>query len=172
MKPLRILALVIGSLLSVAGLAMLTGAIALGAVLATQRDDDGYFTTRTETLTTDSYAITSDDVDLTTEPGPARWWADRELATVRVSADSAGAGDVFVGIGPEKAVETYFAGVPHAEVVDVDVDPFYVEYRQENLGGTATPAPPSDQAFWVATATGLGHRHSPGTSSPAGGPSS
>jgi hypothetical protein len=45
---------------------------------------------------------------------------------------------------------------PHAEVVDVDVDPFSVEYRQENLGGDRHAGSAVDQAFWVATATGPG----------------
>src|SRR5215207_1405148 len=113
MKPLRILCLVVGSLFSLVGLALMVGAIGLGVLLVAERDDDGFFTTDTERYGTPTYAITSRDVDLATEPGPARWWADRDLATVRVSVDSADRPGTFVGIGAETDVEAYLAGVPH-----------------------------------------------------------
>lgn len=102
MKPLRIFALIVGTLISLAGLALLTGSIALGAVLATEPDDDddGYFSSSTERFTTATYAFTSQEIDFAAEPGPTRWWADHDLATVRVSANMPPGATSSSGSGP------------------------------------------------------------------------
>jgi Domain of unknown function (DUF4389) len=153
MRPARVVLLVLGSLLALIGFGLLAGGGSLGWALATQRDDAGYFTTSTERFATESYAITSDKIDLG-NPGPDDWWAEQDLATVRIIADNAGSGELFVGIGPEADVEAYLAGVAHDEVTDVEFNPFTVDYRREHPDGTTIPAVPTDQAFWVAQATG------------------
>jgi hypothetical protein len=157
MKPARIVLLVIGSLVSLIGGALLVGGTVLGWALATQRDDAGFFTTTEERFATDSYALTSDDLDLG-DPGPDDWWADRELATVRLDVDAAGPGDVFVGIAPDEDVERFLADVPHDEVTSVSYRPFEAEYRREHVGGGQEPSPPGDEAFWVASTTGTGRQ--------------
>jgi hypothetical protein len=154
MKPWRVVLLVFGSLIALIALALLGAGAGLVWALNTQRDDAGFFTTSDERFESDSYAITSDEIDLG-DPGPDDWWAEQDLATVRVRADNAGEGELFVGIGPEADVEAYLAGVPHDEVVDLDDDPFSVEYRRENASGSSTPAPPADETFWVAQASGV-----------------
>ena len=57
---------------------------------------------------------------------------------------------MFIGIGPAAAVQRYLAGVPREEVRDLGND------AQVRLPGTEAPAPPQDQRFWVAQATGAG----------------
>ncbi len=93
-RPVR---LVIGILLALVGLPLLLGG--LGWAMATQRDDDGFFNTPTEQLTAETVALTSEVVNLG-EAGPDDWWADGDLATVRLSARSADASGVFIGIAP------------------------------------------------------------------------
>ena len=151
MKPARILMLILGSLLAVAGLGLGAGASVLGWGVATQQDDDGYFNTATERFASDTFAITSDTIDLEGH-GPGEWWAGREIATLRVRAQHASNGELFVGIGPSDEVEAYLSGVPHDEISDVDFQPFVVEYRRENADGPTLPAPPAEQTFWAATA--------------------
>jgi len=153
MKPARVILLVLGSLIAMIGFGLVAGGASLGWALGTQRDDAGFFTTSNERFATDSYAITSDKIDLG-DPGPDDWWADRDLATVRISVDSSGTAGVFVGIGPEADVEAYLAGVPHDDITNVDFRPFSADYRRENPDGTSTPASPADQVFWVARASG------------------
>jgi hypothetical protein len=155
MKPARIVLLVLGSLMALVGFGLVAGGGALGWALATQRDDDGFFTTSDQRFQTDTFALTSDRIDLG-RPGPDDWWADRHLATVRVRVDGAGSGPVFVGIGPDEDVEAYLAGVPHDEVVDVDYHPFRADYRPHDAGGTVTPALPGAQTFWAVQTTGAG----------------
>lgn len=154
MKFGRVLLLIAGSLIALVGFGLVGAGVSLGWATATQRDDAGFFTTSNERFESDGYAITSDRIDLG-EPGPDDWWADRELATVRVAADNTTNGELFVGIGSEADVEAYLAGVPHDEITDVEYRPFVADYRRENPGGTAVPTPPADAAFWVAQTSGL-----------------
>jgi Domain of unknown function (DUF4389) len=150
----RVIVLVIGSMFSIIGFGLVAGGASLGWALSTQRDDDGFFTMSDERFQTESFAITSDTIDLG-EPGPDDWWADRDLATVRIAADNASSDSLFVGIGLEAAVEAYLAGIPHDEITDVDYRPFSAEYRRENAAGSETPTPPQDETFWVAQVSGL-----------------
>ena len=156
MKPARIVSLVIGSLLALIGFGLLAGGGILGWALATQRDDAGYFTTSNLRFATDSYALTSDKIDLG-DPGPDGFgeWAN---ATVRVSVDSAGSGDVFVGIARDADVETYLKGVPHDDITSTNRfgRSSDAEYRRENVDGTSKPDAPATQTFWVAQASGVG----------------
>ncbi len=153
MRPRRVILLVLASIIAVIGFGLVAAGASLGWAYGTQRDDAGFFMTSSERFETDSFALTSDKIDLG-QPGRDDWWADRNLATVRITVDNADARPVFVGIGPESEVEAYLAGIPHDDITDVDFDRFSVDYRRENAGGTSRPAPPADQAFWVAHASG------------------
>lgn len=156
MKASRVVVLVLGSLLALIGVGLVIGAATLGWAVAAQRDSSGFFSTTSERFETEHYAITSQDIDLGAEGDDDGWWSDRDVVTVRVHAESASESDVFVGIAPGPDVDAYLADVPHAEVVDLDLFPFSVDYRIEHENGTATPAPPADQDIWVASASGPG----------------
>src|SRR3954469_183190 len=95
--------LVIGILLALVGFPLLLGGLGLGWAMATQRDDDGFFHTPTEQLTTETVALSSEVVNFG-EAGPNDWWPDRDLATVRLRARSTHASAVFIGIAPRAAV--------------------------------------------------------------------
>ena len=151
----RIALTVIGAVLVL--VALVIGAI--GAVLVwahtTQRDADGFYTSDAERLETVSYAITSEDIDLGVGPGGRERRFDLgDLATVRIMVDPQGEAPVFLGIGPEDDVDRYLDGVAHAEIDDIDQDPFRVTYRFEE--GDAPEDPPGDQDFWAASVEGPG----------------
>jgi hypothetical protein len=147
----RVVPLVLGSVLAAIGLALLAAGASLGWALGTQRDDAGFFTTPTERLSTDTAALTSDELDLG-QPDPDAWWAGRDLATVRITVDNADSRPVFVGIGPKASVEAYLAGVPHDDVIELSERAS--DRRRENAGGASTPSRPAEQTFWVAQASG------------------
>ncbi|MGH9272078.1 MAG: DUF4389 domain-containing protein, partial [Ilumatobacteraceae bacterium] len=153
MTPRRVISLVLASIIAVIGVGLLVAGTSVGWVHGTHGDDAGYFTTSTHRFETDSFALTSDTIDLG-QPGPDDWWADRDLATIRITLNNADDHPVFVGIGPASDVEAYLAGVPHDEIDDLHLDRFSVDYRREQAGGTSAPPPPADQAFWVAQASG------------------
>jgi hypothetical protein len=157
MKPLRIVLLVLGSVAALIGLVVFSAGGILGWALATQRDSADFFTTSNQRFHTRTAAITTRDIDLGT-PGPDDWWADRDLATIRVRGAAANGRQIFIGVGRDAAVARYLAGVPHDEITDVDYDPFEVTYRRQNRGSTATPSPPGDERFWVAQSRGVATR--------------
>ncbi|MBD3947790.1 DUF4389 domain-containing protein [Nocardioides ganghwensis] len=144
----RVVALVLGSLLVVGAVSSAGAAVTLVAADQLSRDDDGFLTSPRERLTTDGFAITSEDAHLRTDEDLERL-PDAVIGDVRLSAEGTG-GEVFVGIGPAADVRTYLADVQHDTLVEVrDGDPVY---RSTSGGAPATP--PTEQTFWAAEATG------------------
>ncbi len=138
--------------------AMLGGTVLIGGGIALwaydQRDGDGYFTAGPEQFTTDSFALSAPSLDINVA-GPDAIYAEDLLGDVRIRAESNKSdAPLFIGIGPSDEVARYLDGVGHAEVSDIDVDPFKVTYMpRPGAGPTAQPA---DQTFWVASDTGTG----------------
>lgn len=144
----RIALLVVGSILALFSLGLLVGGGTLVWAHTTQRDDDGYYTTRFERFQSDGYAIRSDDLDLSTD-GPDWLFDEGRLGRVRLSGESQTSGkELFLGIGPKREVEEYLNGVDHDVLVDFEVDPFRAEYRDEP--GARMPEMPGSQPFWAA----------------------
>ena len=126
--------LVIGILLALVGFPLLLGGLGLGWAMATQRDDDGFFSTPTEQLTTETVALSSKVVNLG-GAGPDDWWADRDLATVRLSARSEGARAVFIGIAPSADVARYLGSASYDEISELRTDPFDYSLTRRGTGG-------------------------------------
>lgn len=151
----RIVLTVVGALLIVISL----GLGAVGGVVtwayATQRDAQGFFTSDTEHFETLTYAITSENLDLGVRPGGGdRRFDLGDLATVRLRVAAQNGTPVFVGIGRQRDVDRYLAGVAHAEVDNIDLRPFRVTYRVPR--GGAPSARPGSQSFWAVSAHGAG----------------
>lgn len=154
MKSGRIAAIVVGVLLGLPALGLLVGGAALTVGYATQRDDDGYFDATLDRLSTSKAAITTQEADLRADPGPPDWVLDFVDFSVRIQATGIDQGsELFIGIGPEEDVDAYLSGVARDEIRDVEPDGD-VEYR--SIPGTELPAPPAEQGFWVASASGAG----------------
>lgn len=149
----RTVLVVVGSVAAVIGGSLLIGG---GAVLwaEQQRDTDGYFTSDSETLSTNSYALSAPelDVDLT---GPDVLYARDLLGDVRIEGASSDSGTaLFLGIGPTSDVGQYLADVGHDEISDIDVDPFRVDYSPQPGGAPAES--PTAQTFWAVSESGTG----------------
>ena len=155
MRPGKLVLVIAGSLIAALGGAFALGGGALLVAHTTQRDATGFYATSTERFVTPNYALTS-NVDLGQNPGEHDWAPFEHLATVRLRAEHAGEGAVFIGIAPRSAVDRYLSGVAHDEVVDVRIAPFQAHYRAAR--GGAPPAPPQSQRFWVAQASGSGRQ--------------
>ncbi len=147
----RVLLLIIGSLGVLIGLALLVaGGFGLWAD-QTQRDDDGYLTTPSETFSTSRYALASEGLDVNAE-GPD-WLTDPDrFGRIKIEATSNDGRPLFVGIGPEDAVNGYLGGVAHDVVTDVNFDPFSADYSRRPGGPPRSD--PAMQRFWAAQATG------------------
>ena len=146
----RIVAVIAGALLALAGAAAILGALVLGAATLTQRDDDGFFMSHTERVRSATAVIDGETLDL----GDASGFADdalRELAvTARIEVDSVDGRPLFVGIARRADLDRYLDGVAHDTVVDVHDDG--VEYRHH--AGRDAVDPPADADVWVASAEG------------------
>jgi Domain of unknown function (DUF4389) len=149
MKPGRIVAIVIAALIAIPAVGLVFGGTVLGVASVVERDDNGYFDATLERLSTATYAITTPEADLRAEPGPPAWFLDFLDVTVRVRVEGTD-GDVFVGIGAKDDVDAYLDGVAQDEITHVDRSS--VDYT--SIPGDATPTAPTDQSFWVASASG------------------
>ena len=148
----RIVLIVLGGIGVLFGLALLVGGGFLLWADRTQRED-GYVTTPTERFATPTYALTRTRLEVDT--GGAGWVLnDNWFGKVRIRGESPGAKMLFIGIGPEAAVAKYLGSVAHASVQDIDFDPFRVRYL--SIAGGAPQAPPTEQHFWAASASGVG----------------
>jgi hypothetical protein len=144
-------AIVFGAIGVAIALVLLVGGV-FGLWALGQRDDDGFYNAGPERLATPTSALATSDLDV--DAGAPSWVFDEAFATVRLGATSAK--PVFVGIGPTAAVRRYLAGARHAQITDVDTDPFRV--TSHVAGGAGTLAPPAAQSFWRAQASGPGTR--------------
>ena len=151
MRPGRVLALVGGTILAVASLGLVLGGGTLLWAHATQRDAAGYYDSPVERFETDAFAIMSANVDLGTDQGEGDWNPIDHVGTIRVRAERADAGPVFVGIARRSDAERYLAGAAYDEVTDLRDHP-----RYRRSGGLRQPANPGAQTFWVASAGGAG----------------
>jgi hypothetical protein len=148
----RVVLIVLGSIVALLGLALVVGGGFLLWADRTQREG-GYLTTPTERFATSTYALTRERLEA--DAGGSNWiWNDNWLGKVRIRGEGAAAKPLFIGIGPEAAVAGYLGRVAHADVEDINFDPFRVEYRP--IAGGAPRRPPTAQNFWAASASGQG----------------
>ena len=150
-KPGKVVALIVGILLVLPGIAMLLGGAGLTIAYGVARDDDGYFDFDLDRLQTPTAAIVSGDIDFFSEPGEPDWVIDFLDLDVRIAADSVDDGELFVGIGPTADVDAYLDGVAHDEVTDLDDGA--PDYRRTD--GDRQPAPPGEQTFWAEQSSGI-----------------
>ena len=153
----RIVLVILGSIVALLAAGLLAAGGALLWADQTQRDDDGFLSTPTERFATDSYAITSESIDLFEADTGGDWiLSEGVLGDVRLRGEGAEGDEVFIGIGDTADVDAYLDGVEHDEVRDLEFDPFSVEYRRFPGGEPATP--PTEQTFWAASASGSGEQ--------------
>ena len=148
----RVILIVLGSIGVLVGLALLVGGGFLLWADRTQRED-GYLTTPTERFASPTYALTRTRLEVDTE---GEGWVLNEswFGKIRIRGESSGDKTLFIGIGPQAEVARYLGTVAHANVQDIDFDPFRVTYL--SVSGDAPQAPPTEQSFWAASASGVG----------------
>lgn len=130
------------------------GACALGGgALLVFVDGDGFLSTPRHRLTTDTYALVSPVAEI--ENAAPSSWVDE--ARVRVRAERADGGPLFVAIGPAAEVDQYFAGVAVEVIRDADWGD-RLRYDSTVVPGRREPAPPAAQPWWTASASGTGRQ--------------
>lgn len=145
----RVAGIVLVSIGGLVGLLIMLGGLAAMGAHAFLRDDDGYYTTDTESFASRGYAVTSGDVDLGRES------VGVDIGELNTSVKFTGESrrPLFLGIGPSTDVARYLAGVPYSQVDDLhERGPTYTQV----VGRRSPRTPPSAQPFWVATSAGPG----------------
>jgi hypothetical protein len=140
--------LVVGVLLALTGMGL--GAAGTGVLFAYTAggDADGFLTSPTFELQTDTYAVTAEELELVEAPGDWTPWGDR--LDLRVTVTSSAEGPVFVGIAPRADVAAYLDGVAHDELQRLDLPG--ATYLPS--AGDRAPAPPTSETFWVESVEG------------------
>ena len=153
MSPGRIVAVILGAVLALVAVGLLVGGGLLAFAYAVESEDGGYFDETLDRVGTATAAITTEEVDLRTNPGP-EWGLDVLDVSVRLQATSVDeSSELFIGIGPQGDVDAYLSGTAHDEISDISADGS-LEYSHVPGGQSATP--PADESFWVASAAGGG----------------
>jgi hypothetical protein len=151
----RIALTVAGSVVAVLAAVTLACGGALVVVQQTQRDGNGFYTSEARTLTTPTHALVSDELDFGTDT-PDWLFRKGRLGAVRVTATGTARKPIFVGVARTSQLDAYLRGVARDEIADFEVRPFSVNSTRRP--GAATPATPTSQSFWAATAVGTGRQ--------------
>ncbi|MGZ5398383.1 MAG: DUF4389 domain-containing protein, partial [Nocardioides sp.] len=147
------LAVVTGSVLLLASGGLIISGIAAAVADQGMRDDAGFVTSGRETFATETYAVTTQNLEFHVADG-ATWVPEALLGDTRITAAAPAGSEVFLGIGPTAQVQDYLADVPHSVLLDHrDGDPVY-----RTTNGTATPADPADLDLWTVQAAGGGEQ--------------
>jgi len=147
----RTVALVLGVLVVLASMV----GIAVGGTVAWfdqgRRDDAGFVTSDKGTLSTSSYALVSEDleIDLGSTSVPHRWIGD-----ARLRVESATGGPVFVGLASATDVRQYLAGVQYTTVKAIGPGATTYDHHPGTAPGTA----PTDLPIWRMQAAGTGQQ--------------
>ena len=153
----KIVLTVVGALVALIGIGLVVGGGGLVWANATQRDDQGFFTSASSRFTSDGFALTGEDIELAR--GVPDWLSSPgDLATFRAQGRSANGKSLFIGIAPAAALDDYLGGVAHDEVVDLHMDGWKGPLSTDTVRrpGAEPTGPPGTQTFWSAEATGAG----------------
>lgn len=138
---MRIFLIILGVILSLVGFAC--GSASFAAYRSV--DSDGYvegggrMTTPTAAFVTDTAKFEKVDENAASRAGKVK---------LRIAAERADGGPVFIAIGPDGAVADYLANGSSAIVRDLEFGPF--DYSSVAQGGTRALAPPEATNFRVA----------------------
>jgi hypothetical protein len=149
MSPARVVMVVLGVLLALTGLGL--GAAGSGVLVAYALggDEDGYLTTPTFDLESETVAVTAEALEFVEAPGDWTPWGDRLDLRVTVTSEQ---GAVFVGVAPRAEVAAYLDGVAHDELQRLDApDASYLRRP-----GERAPAPPGTETIWTESVEGTG----------------
>jgi hypothetical protein len=147
----RVVALVVGVLLLVPGVAL----VAAGGLLLWAHGvhrSDGFVTSPQDRFSTSTHALVSQRIDLRTG---ADWLpVSTALGDARVEVTPDDGDEVFVGVARAADAAAYLRGVSRTEVEALGFDAPLG--NDDQRPGGAPAGPPGDQDFWIAQASGTG----------------
>ena len=154
MRPARIAALAAGALLLLVALTLVASGGFLLWAHTTQTDSSGYYQTSARAVSTETYALTTPDMNVDLGGTLGNWVPKGATAAMRIQMASTDTTPMFIGIGPTDQVSQYLANVSHDEVTNFGRPSGAIDYRR--VDGAAAPSLPGQQTFWVAKQEGTG----------------
>jgi hypothetical protein len=155
MRAGRVIAVIVGAMLTILGVAGVAAGGGLALMHATQRDSGGYYNTEPQALATSTAALVT-EFDLGAVGTDAGWWTDHPLGTVRLGSSAPRDDALFIGIAPAASVRTWLGGASYERLTRMGVGPW--DTRTEVVNGPRTVTRPDAEAFWVASASGPGRQ--------------
>jgi len=155
----RIVLLVFGIIFLVASVFLLLGGGSIVGAHAAMTDSDGFYTTETTRLRSDSYAIATESAEIDWEGAcrSGRCCDPGDLVTIKVEAENRDTSQgVFIGIGPESDVADYLDDVEYDEITEWNSDDWDIDVEYRRHPGDSQPADPTTQTFWEVSAHGTG----------------
>lgn len=147
----RVIPLVLGCLLAALAVALAVPATALIVADQTARDDGGFLMTPERTFSSQTFAITSEDVEMRSD-APPDLTPGALLGDTKLTATATDGGEVFIGLGPASDVQAYLQQIQHDTVVEIrDGHPM----MRTTPGGAPANGPEAED-FWATQATGPG----------------
>jgi len=143
-----------GAVMGLGGLVLLAGGTALVAVHGTQRDGAGLYSSAAGLLETPARAIVAESGEVGSTGAADLFVLDHLIGDVQVTAEAAGGEALFVGVGPQDEVDAYLSGVERSVVDDLEVGPVRATFKGRS--GSAAPAAPAGQPFWIERSQGTG----------------
>jgi hypothetical protein len=146
----RVITLVVASVLLVGSLGALGAGIGLASADNDLRDGDGFLMSDAQTISTDTYAIMSANLDVAAD-SPGDVVPHAVLGDAKVTAIGEPGVPLFVGLAPTASVEAYLGDVRHVTVDNL------IDLPVSEPQGTEAPAVlPRNLDIWVAQTTGTG----------------
>jgi len=149
----RIVLLVFAIILILASIGLIIGG---GVILAFDtgfKDYQGYYSTGSIPVESNSSAIITYPSDFENEPD--MYWENQTYLSIRVEASNTDSSKpIFIGIARESDLDKYLEGVSYDKFEGFSSHPYTVHLTQ--ISGTHPPSKPSSQSFWVASAVGTG----------------
>lgn len=143
----KVLRVVLGASLLIIG-----GALAVaGAVVAVVSGPDDTMRTGYHPVTTSSRALVARAANISPGPMPDGFGE----FTIQVDTRSSDK-PMFIGVAPAAAVQSYLSGAAVDTVRGLELWPYRLHEVSEQ--GAASPLPPRQQSFWVASASGTSAR--------------
>ena len=152
----RVFLMVAASLLLLFSLGLGVGGIAAGLIDQAGRDDAGFVMSDDQRLSTDTYALFSEEIIIHTDSSTAQL-PERILGDAKIEATGSDGSNIFVGVASAADASEYLDGVQRAEVVDLSsTDGGGLEPEYDVTGQDAPSVLPGEVDIWVAQATGSG----------------
>lgn len=158
----KIILFVVGGIILLISIGLLFGGGALFWLNTSLTDSEGFITTKSHQLQTDSYAIAFQHINIEVGEVVGRWgvWqpSPGDFVTIKITVSSNDPSKkVFIGIARASDATLYLNDVEYDEITRFNVSPsrtIDVEYTTHS--GDTVPSAPTTQTFWTISEHGAG----------------